>query len=290
MRLGTLLVVCVMATAACSGTSSGRTNPDLADLIASAEPGARIEVAAGRHAGPIVIDKPITLVGQNGAVIVGSSDQPGISIVDTTAVMLVNLTAAGGDSGILVTRSTGVVLDRITVQNALWHGILAQDSEVKITGCRISDLRAPYPQGVEIVNSDGRPPSLVEGCTIEGPIIEGIVTHVSRATIIDNEVRGSTERGIAITEMSAGRIEGNRVLDAIGSAFYCGDMSRCSVVDNVADRVASADVGFRSTDGHGLVIHFHSIAFVDDLRVTDVTGDDIVVMLDSNLSPVSVYP
>ena len=133
-------------------------------------------------------------------------------------------------------------------------------------------------------------PRLIDGCIIDGPVIEGIVIHVSRATIIGNEVRGSTERGIAVTEMSAGRIEGNRVFDSIGSAFYCGDMSRCSVVDNVADQVASAGIGFRSTDGHGLVIHFHSIAFVDELRVTDVTGDDIVVMLDSNLSPVSVYP
>ena len=159
-----------------------------------------------------------------------------------------------------------------------------------ITDCVISDLKADYPQGVEIINSDARPPSLVEGCVIYGPVVEGLVSHISHVTFRNNRVTGSTERGIAVTEMSDGRMEGNRVSDAVGAAFYCGDMSHCSVVDNLVDGVASEGVGFRSSEGHGLVVYFHSQAFVEGLEVAGAAGEDVLVMLGSELVSESLYP
>ncbi len=288
MRAPRLWVAVAIVASACGAGSEPVAG--LADLVADASPGDRIEVPAGTHAGPIVIDKAIALVGLGGVVIVAPHDTPAITIVGTSDVLVSDLTVEGGESGVWVDGSVGVTLDRVTVRGAEWHGIYAQDAQITVRDCVIGDLRAPHPQGVEIINSDSRPASLVEGCRIEGPVVEGVVSHVAHVTFRDNEVVGSTLRGIAVTEMSDGRIEGNRVLDATGSAYFCGDMSRCSVVDNVAQGVASENAGFRSSDGHGLVVHFHSQAFVDKLMVGGLEGEGLVVMIDSGLSPTSLYP
>jgi len=289
VKLWVALLLAAFVLASC-GPGDSRPALELSDLVEAAEPGAVIKVSAGRHAGPIVIDKPLSLVGEESSVIVGTADQPAVSVIGVSGVELSNLTIDGGKSGIEVRDSIEVVLDNLTIRNAQWHGIFVQDGSVSITDCVISHLQADYPQGVEINNSDARPPSLVEGCVIHGPVVEGVVSHISHVTFRNNQVTGSTQRGIAVTEMSDGRMEGNRVSDAVGAAFYCGDMSHCSVVDNLADGVAAEGVGFRSSEGHGLVVHFHSQAFVEGLEVVDVMGEDVIVMLGSELVSESVYP
>ncbi len=290
MRLVAASAVLALVIGACDTAAPATGRIDLAATIEAAEPGGRVDLPAGIYEGPLVIDKPLTLVGETGTVITSPFGAPVIYILDVDGVELSNLIIEGGDSGVSVRRSTGVVLDRLTILGARWHGIFAHDAEITVRDCHVAGLTEQLAQGVEIINSDGRRPSLVEGCLIEGPVYEGVVSHVSHVTFRNNEVRGSTERGVVVTEMSAGRIEGNRVFDAIGNAYYCGDMSICSVVDNLAQHVSSAGVGFLSTDGHGLVVHFHSRAFVEDLRVGDIEGDGLLVMLESELSPVSLYP
>lgn len=285
-----VLLAGALLLGACQADGPADATSDLATMLAGAEPGAVIELPGGTHAGPLTITRPVTIIGNGGTVSSASPDEPAISIVDTAEVTIRDLTVEGGYSGIEVRRATGVELDEITVTGSAWHGIFVHDGQVAINECHISGLTAEFPQGVEIINSDGRPPSLVQGCRIEGPVVEGVVSHVSRVTFRDNEVTGSTLRGIAVTEMSAGLIEGNTVTDATGSAYFCGDMSRCSVVDNVALRVASENVGFKSTNGHALVVHFYSQAFIDDLRVAELEGEGIIVMLDSEVVPVPVYP
>ena len=278
----------VLLVTACE-TSDRIVGDDLAAAIAAAEPGAVLELARERYSGPIVIDKSLTLIGVEGAVIEAPDDVPGITVLDTSEVTLRGLRIEGGSSGILVRRSLAVVIDEVTVEAALWHGILAQDSEVAISQCLITGLRAPTPQGIEIINSDRRPPSLVRGCRIEGPVFEGVVAHVSHVTFEDNEVVGSTERGIIITEMSDGRMEGNRVVDAQGSAYFCGDMSNCSIVNNVVDGIAPGQE-HRSAQGHGVVVHYHSSAYVDGLDASGVQGELVLLMLGSALLDKPPYP
>ncbi len=282
------LLTAALLVAAC-GPSSVTVSGDLAAAIASAEPGAVLELAPERYSGPIVINKPLTLIGAPGVVIETPDNVPGITVLDTSEVTLRGLRIKGGSSGILVRRSLAVAIEEVTVESALWHGILAQDSEVAITQCLIKGLRAPTPQGIEIINSDRRPPSLVRGCRIEGPVFEGVVAHVSHVTFEDNEVVGSTERGIIITEMSEGRMEGNRVVDARGSAYFCGDMSHCSIVDNVVDGIAPGQE-HRSAQGHGVVVHYHSLAYVDGLDAKGVQGELVLLMLGSGLLDEPPYP
>ena len=283
-----MILGCVVALGlglgACSAASS--VQGSLSDAIAGAEPGATLHIAPGRHEGSVVIDKPLTIVGEPGAIIVGTPGQPTISIVHTDNVTVRGLALEGGESGIYVLESENVVIDQVQVHDAEWHGIVAQDAEIEVLDCAVSGLLADRAQGIEIINSDRRPPSRVAGCRIEGPVFEGIVSHVSHVTFENNVVVGSSPRGIVVTEMSAGLMAGNHVSGATGAAYFCGDQSRCSVVDNSASGVAAGTPSYRSGMGHGLVVHFDSIAYVDGLQVDGAEGDQVLLMLDSRLSAV----
>lgn len=278
--LGVALALALVSSACVSGGET--VQGDLAAAIAAASPGAVLTLGSERYAGPLVVDKPLTIIGAAGSVIVGEDAGPVITVIDTRDVTIRDIAIEGGRSGVLVVRSEGVTLDGVRVAQALWHGIVAQDSSIEVIDCHVSGLRAPQPQGVEIINSDSRPPSLVSGCRIEGPVFEGIVSHVSHVTFENNEVVGSMARGVVITEMSDGLMEGNRVSAAQGNAYFCGDMSICSIVDNRVDGV-SAGEDHRSAGGHGVVIHYHSSAFVDGLIAAGVDGDLVLLMLDSRL-------
>ena len=130
----------------------------------------------------------------------------------------------------------------------------------------------------------------MSGCRVEGPVFEGIVSHVSKVTFEDNVVTRAAPRGIVITEMSVGTMIGNRVLDGSGSALFCGDMSRCSIIDNDVQRISAMPDGYRSAMGHGVVVHFHSTAYVEGLQASDVEGDTVLVMLESQLSRDPIDP
>lgn len=282
-RLGTVLAVSLLF-AACGGGSS-RVADDTAHAIATAPPGSTLHLTPGRHDGPIVIDRPLTIIGDPGAVIAAPPGEPAVTISRTQDVTLRDVTVVGGESGISVLGSVGVSIERVEIRSAQWQGIYAIDAEIDVTDCLVTGLSASRPQGIEIIRSDRRPPSTIAGCRIEGPVFEGIVARASHVTFEDNDVHGSSPRGISATEGSTARIRGNRVSDATGVAYFCGDQSVCSVVDNVADRVASGNVAFQSDMGHGLVIDTGSVAYVDELRVDAADGESIFSMPDSTLSP-----
>ena len=68
-----MLAVLLSATAgAAAATVEVAAEPGgLAAAIAAAAPGDRLVLAAGRHAGPIVVDRALTLEGEPGAVLDG---------------------------------------------------------------------------------------------------------------------------------------------------------------------------------------------------------------------------
>lgn len=286
MRLGRGIVLVSLTAAACGGAAS--VDGDLATAIAEASPGAVLDLGSGEFTGPIVIDKAITLVG-DGALIRGGDGQPTIVIEDATGVTLRGLTVRGGESGLLIRDSEAVTLEDVTVVESLWHGMLVQDSEVHVDGCRVSGLRAAMAQGIEIINSDSRPPSTIRSCRIEGPVFEGLVAHVSHVTFERNEVVGASQRGVVITEMSDGRMAENSVIDSAGAAYFCGDMSNCSIVDNTAEGIEAGD-GRLSAMGHGVVVHYYSQAFIDGLEVEGLTGQDVLAILGGRMVDESPYP
>lgn len=281
----------MLVLGACSSADADPLK-DLSAAVEAAESGSTLHLGALTYRGPIVIDKAITIVGTSGTVILFDGEGPVLRIRDTDNVVISGLTIIGGDDGVLVEGSTGVALEDVRVSGARWHGMLVRDSEVHISQCHISGLKETLAQGIEITNSDRRPRSSIEGCTVIGPAFEGIVTHVSAVDVMNNFVTGTAERGINITEMSNGLVEGNEVVDAYGAAFFCGDMSECSFVNNTASNIEASLSGSDvvSARGHGLVVHYHSVATVDGLEVEGESGEAIKSMLESHVEILDPTP
>lgn len=214
-----------------------------------------IHLAAGVHEGPLVLDRPQRLVGEPGTVVRG-----GI-IVTSDDVHVRDLTVFGGEHGIEVRDSESVVLERVRIGGATLDGIAARRSSVKITDCRIDSPRTAGAQGIDISFAMTLPPSQVERCRVRGGA-EGIVSHLATVVIRDNDVRGTSLRGIAVTEMSMGEVDENRVRDAVGVAIFCGDYSHCTITDNAVSGTKPDPSGNPTRNGFGILSYFGSVATV----------------------------
>jgi nitrous oxidase accessory protein NosD len=214
-----------------------------------------IRLTAGVHQGPIVLDRPVRLVGEPGAVVRG-----GI-LVTGDDVVVRDLAVEGGDYGIEVREADSVLLQRIAISGARLDGINAQRSGVMIKNCSVRSS-GDLAQGIEISFSLHGRPSLVQGCKITGGR-EGIVTHLAAVRIRKNEIRDTSLRAITMGEMSMGKIDENRVLGALGIGIFCGDYSHCAIERNhVAGTRPDMASGNPTRAGYGIVAHFYAWAKV----------------------------
>src|SRR5581483_6156716 len=158
-----------------------------------------VHLAAGVHAGPLVIRHREVLVGAPGAVVRG-----GI-VVAADGVTIKNLSVVGGENGITVDGRHGTTLDNVSVSGSKLDGIHIRSAAVRIHNCSIDMLDNPMGQGIDISYTMGYGMSMVDGCDVVGGM-EGIVTHVSMAEIANNRVARTRMTGISMTEMSMGMI------------------------------------------------------------------------------------
>lgn len=214
-----------------------------------------IHLAAGVHQGPLVLDHPQRLVGEPGTVVRG-----GI-VVTSDDVHVRDLTVFGGEIGIDVRDSESVVLERVRVGAATMDGISARRSSVRISDCRIDSPDTAGAQGIDISFAPTLRPSKVERCRVTGGA-EGIVSHFATVLIRDNDVSGTSLRGIAVTEMSMGEVDENRVRDAVGVAIFCGDYSHCTITDNAVSGTTPDPSGNPTRNGFGILSYFGSVATV----------------------------
>lgn len=245
--------------------------PSLQAAIDAAPARSVLHLRPGLYMGPVTIRKPLTLLGP--ATIVGGSDQPAVTVA-ASGVNLSQVDIDGGEVGILVMRSTRVYLEDVRVTGAVRRGIDIVLSSVQLHGCQVSDLVSPQAWGVDVVNSMGRPPTTIQGCSVNGGQ-EGIVSHGSMVFIRDNLVRATSMRAIAVTEMSEGDVDHNRVEQVTGTGLYCGDRSFCNMRTNTV-------VGLRPEPGssmawgagYGAVVLFGADAYFDqnDFRQVAVPG------------------
>lgn len=229
----------------------------------------------GLHEGPIVLDRAQTLRGAPGAVVRG-----GI-VVRADDVVVRDVVVIGGEHGIEVHDSERVRLENVTISDAVMDGIHARRSSLTVRGCRIR-MSGEYTQGIDISFAFDLAPSRVERCTVVGGR-EGIVSHMAHVDFRLNEVRETTLRAIAVTEMSMGAVTRNLIEDAVGVGVYCGDYSHCDIRENVirgtqADH-ASSD---RYLHGHAILSHFHGRATVSN-NVLERNANDMRAAPDSTI-------
>jgi hypothetical protein len=213
-----------------------------------------VHLAAGVHAGPLVITRRETLVGDRGAVVRG-----GI-VVRANGVTIKNVTVVGGENGITVDSVHGTVLEGVSVSGAKLDGIHVRLADIMIKNCTVDMLGNPLGQGIDISFNMEMGMSMVEGCTVLGGK-QGITTHSSMTDIVGNRVSHTTQQAISVTEMSMGSAMDNEIRNAVGVGLYCNDRSMCMFEHNtvVATRDDSAG-GDRSRRGFGVLASFQSEA------------------------------
>ncbi len=231
-----------------------------------------IRLAAGVHQGPLVLDRPQRLVGDPGAVVRGGV------VITSDDVQVRDLTVFGGEIGIEVRDSESIVLERVRIGGATLDGISARRSSVRISDCRIDSPTTAGAQGIDISFAPTLPPSKVERCDVRGGS-EGIVSHMATVLIRDNDVSGTSLRGIAITEMSMGEVDENRVSDAVGVAIFCGDYSHCMITDNRVRGATPDPSGNPTRNGFGILSYFGAVATVGGNQT------NVAAFIDGRLEP-----
>ncbi|GHD52630.1 carbohydrate-binding protein [Thalassobaculum fulvum] len=212
-RMRQLLVGMALAAVAASaeaapGTAAEHRVPaggDLPAAVAAAAPGDVVRLAPGRHAGPVTVDRPLTLVGEPGAVLEGTGAG---SVVTLTApgVRVEGLTIRGSgtdvpamDSAVLVTRTAGratIVGNRLdgNLFGVYLHGAAGSRVEDNVIRGR-RDLRiSEAGNGVSIWNAPG-------------------------AAVVGNDIRYGRD-GIFVNTSRDNTFEGNRFADLRFAIHY----------------------------------------------------------------------
>lgn len=242
------------AVAASAGAAEIEVAPedDLQAAIAGAMAGDRLRLGAGRHQGPVTVDKRLTLVGADGAVVEGNGRG---SVITVTApeVTIERLTVSGSgtdvpgmDSGILVRRSaTGATIAGNRLEGNLFgvylHGAAgSQVSDNTILGR--SDLRlSEAGNGVSIWNAPG---AKVTGNDIRFGR-DGIFVNASRHNVFENNRFADLRFAIHYMYTHDSKVVGNVSRgNHVGWALMYSD--RLEVHDNTS-------IGDRD---HGLLLNY----------------------------------
>jgi Right handed beta helix region len=211
-----------------------------------------VRLEAGVHRGPLVLDHPQVLVGAPGAVV-----RDGI-VITSNNVTVKDLTIVGGENAVDVRESEDVTLESVRIADARLDGIHVRQSSVVVRNCVVQS--PPGGQGIDISFAMTLPPSLVEGCTVAGGS-EGIVSHTAHVEFRDNEVTGTSLRGITVTEMSMGMVKANSVDGALGVGIFCGDYSVCEIEENsISNTRPDRASGDRTRLGYAIVAHYGASA------------------------------
>jgi nitrous oxidase accessory protein len=280
------LVLALLLAPLCAGAETVAVAPGpgaLAAAVAGASPGDVLLLAPGLHQGPVLLDRPLTLEGQPGAVVEG--DGTGSVIVVTGADVVVRGLEVRGsgsdgavvDAGIQLRRdATGALIEGNRVIGNL-HGIDvhgAIDTIVRNNviegrrGARVNERG----NGVYVWNAPG---TLVEGNDIRWGR-DGIFTNASK----DNVFRGNLMRDLrfAVHYMYTNNSEvvGNvSIGNALGFALMFSN--RIVVRDNLS-------LGDRT---HGIMLNYANNAEITGNLVRGGTHDKCTFIYNAHKNRIS---
>lgn len=263
--LPALAVALAMAAPAAAAERSVAPDESLQAAIEAAAPGDLLRLAPGEHAGPVVVDRAITLAGAPGAVLAGGGRG---SVVTVTApgVRIEGLTIRGSgvdvpamDSGVLATEAASrlaVVGNRLdgNLFGVYLHG--AEDSLVARNVIRgRADLRlAERGNGVSIWNAPG---ARVEDNDI-AETRDGVFVTTSRHNAFVGNRFADLRFAVHYMYTHDSRIVGNRSEgNHVGLAIMYSD--RLEIRDNVS--IADRD--------HGLMLNYANRSTITGNRVVD---------------------
>ncbi|CAM3651045.1 nitrous oxide reductase family maturation protein NosD [Paracoccus yeei] len=257
MRLSLALLLICLASPLAARVWQPADDAALASALDRAQAGDEILLGAGRWRGPLLIETPLTLRGEAGAVVDGRG-QGHVIAVDAPDVQIRGLTVTGSgsdldrmDSGIFLTkRARGAQVRGNTLRDNL-HGIRIQGARDSVVADnRIEGRRGRQSElgnGVSVWNAPG---AVVEGNTITLGR-DGIFVSVSKRNVFrGNDIRG-TRFAIHYMNTADSTIEDNRSQDnGMGYAIMFSD--RLRIVGNSSDN--DRDYGFLFNSANRSVI------------------------------------
>jgi nitrous oxidase accessory protein len=199
---------------------------DLAAVVAAAAPGDVLLISPGRHSGPVVVDKPLTLRGQPGAVVDGGGHGRVIQVsAPDVTISGLDITGSGLD---LETMDAGIFLDKAAVR-AVVEGNRLADNLVGVYVWGAADARV---EGNTIVGrQDLRVNERGNGISL---------WNAPGAAIVGNAISHGRD-GIFVTTSKHNRFVGNRFEHVRFAVhyMYCND-SEVSDNTSVGNDVAYA--------------------------------------------------
>ncbi|WP_426565462.1 AAA family ATPase [Angustibacter sp. McL0619] len=222
-----------------SSNTSGTVH-DLAAVVLRAPVGSTVAIQPGTYRGPIVLDRDITLV---------SEDGPGTVVlegVDDSAVLVV-----GGSIVLRELELRGGSADRPTVQ--------VLGGTARLDRCNV---RA---HGVAAVHAAGNGRLDVIGGQVHSPDGAGIVIETGSGTVQDCEIGDIEGSAVVITSTGGPVLRGCRIHDVRGTGVLVAQAGTPSLVDcEVRDVAGSALVvqDTASLTASGLAVHSCDVGLV----------------------------
>lgn len=274
---------------------------DLATAIREAKPGATIDVPAGNHRGPFVIDQPLRLHGASGAVLEGDGKTNVVEIraPDVELAGFV-IRKSGGDlardqAGVFVTAPRAVIRDNQIVD--CLHGIyLKATSDVRVLRnvirgrAAIETVADPIVSGLKL-----SPDELCSSEVEQNQRGNGIHLWKSlRIEIADNDIRG-TRDGIYFSFADQTVVRNNRISRVRYGLHYMYSDENVFEGNTFTDNAAGAALMFsaditlrgnrftanRSQRSYGLLLHTVDRALIEN---NEVEGNTVGLYLESNNS------
>lgn len=205
--------------------------PTIQEALDAAQPGARIEVAAGTYTENLVIEKDVVLVGEGKAVVqlkAANPNRPVISIVEGKAEIR-EITLKGGLQGIVVGPLASLVLSAARIEGNKGRGLLVL-SDAVITDCEVEGDKGTgieiWAFGSEAVIEDteisgngrdgiflGRGKLELRGSKVERNALSGVeVWGFSLASLFENTIANNRD-GVIVWGEAQASIEANTIKD-----------------------------------------------------------------------------
>jgi parallel beta-helix repeat protein len=195
------------------------------EQIDAASPGDTIYVDSGTYYENVIVDKQVTLIGNDtgeGMPVVDGDDYDNTITVTADGVVIEGFEITGSgdecpEAGISVEGDDVVIRNNVIVENG-GHGIWVDEaSGTIIEGNEIAD------NGLNGIAGDYAVATVISGNTVEGSDYNGIRFHYSENTLIDgNTVMGTGNNGINVQYSSATVISGNTVEDSDEQGIHVG--------------------------------------------------------------------
>ncbi|WP_211750339.1 NosD domain-containing protein [Paenibacillus sp. Marseille-Q4541] len=222
--LGTLILIILCITiydldpsiAAASSSADQNSATPLQPLIDEASEGSVLFLPEGDYAGPIIVDKKITIVGKGKVNVINTKNKPAIEISANNAALKnlsISHTYQGREAGVLV-KADYVILKGLTIHTE-GYGIMLRDAHYNLIQNNI--IRGAQVESLENVNKGN-----------------GIDLYQSNHNEIQNNQISYVMDAIYIENSQYANVESNQI-GKVRYAIHCMYVNRSSVLNNVGE-------------------------------------------------------